>query len=157
MARVGFILETKGKYATISTTRRGICEGCADQSSCSFENALGKGTPEEVTALNSIEAKAGDTVEFDLIGHTELKISLIVWIVPLIGILIGAFAGSNLHGHIGLSKDIGTLLGVVVGFLAAFSLVVFLDRRSAKSRVLMPLILRRISKSDCSGTSPTTH
>jgi len=89
-------------------------------------------------------------VEFDLTGHMELKVSMIVWVVPLIGLSVGAFLGSYLHGWLGLSTDAGTLLGVVAGFLAAFLPVMALDRRSADNRDLVPLISKVLPPTACS-------
>lgn len=149
MSRVGIILNTDGKDATISTSRRGICDGCSEKTSCSFDNALGKAKPEIVTADNSIGAKLGDHVEFDLTNHTELKISLLVWGLPLVGLVLGAFIGDGLHGQVSLSQDTVTLFGALIGFFAAFSLVVFANRLLKNSRQLVPSIERVIEPASC--------
>ena len=51
------------------------------------------------------------TVEFDLPGHSELKISLVLWAVPLLGLVAGAAAGAGLHPLLPVGRDLATLLG----------------------------------------------
>ncbi|MHC4945379.1 MAG: SoxR reducing system RseC family protein, partial [Planctomycetota bacterium] len=120
MSRLGHVIDAKGDRARITTSRRGVCEECNERSTCAFDMALGKDKPVEVVALNPIGARPGDFVEFDLPGHTELKVSLLVWVVPLAGLIAGAVLGSNVHGAFGLSQDLGTLLGSFAGLAAAF-------------------------------------
>jgi sigma-E factor negative regulatory protein RseC len=149
MPRIGIVIGTTGQSARVSAPRRGVCEGCSDRSSCSFENALGQDEPEIVVVHNPISARAGQTVEFDLLGHTELKVSLLVWIVPLIGLIAGAAAGASLHEWFSLSQDPATLLGAVIGCVAAFLPVMLFDRMAAGKTKYVPSILKVIDPSSC--------
>jgi sigma-E factor negative regulatory protein RseC len=149
MSRLGYVIDTTGERATISTSRRGVCEGCNERSTCAFDLALGKDKPVQVVARNPIGARTGDFVEFDLPGHTELKVSLLVWIVPLAGLVAGAVVGSNLHEALGLSRDPGTLLGAFAGLAIAFALLRLYDRRAAKDPRLVPRILKRVDSLEC--------
>ncbi len=149
MARVGIIQEVSGKYAVISSSRRGICEGCSEKSTCSFDNALGKSVPELVTAVNSIQAKPGDQVEFDLTGHTELKVSLIVWTVPLLGLVLGATTGSFYHELIGFTKNSGTLLGLILGLAFGFAGVVAYERLFVNKEATLPVLLKVLRPQSC--------
>ncbi len=142
-------MNINGKYVQLSTSRRGICEGCSDKSTCSFDTALGKGTPEIITAINSLQAKPGDSVEFDLTGHEELKLSLIVWIIPLIGLIIGALLGATYYNFLSLSYDSGTLLGLVLGFGIAFSFVVIYEKFLANEKKVLPIILKINETVEC--------
>jgi sigma-E factor negative regulatory protein RseC len=152
------VIETDGDHARISTSRRGICEGCTDKSSCGFDMALGKEIPEEVRALNPIRARAGDRVEFDLPGHTELKVSLMVWVVPLAGLIAGAAAGSSLNEMLSMDQDLATLLGAALGFLVSFAPVVLYDRKAGRNPRLVPRIIKVVNSSSCpdgSGQGPS--
>ncbi len=160
MPRIGLVLNTKDKYATVSTSRTGACAECAEKFSCSSEISEEKGVPEVITAINPIQAKPGDYVEFDLSGHTELKVSLIVWVIPLIGLITGAFTGSRLSET--LSQDSGTLLGAFLGFIITFSIIMIYDRYFVDKEKLIPLISKKVQKSDCielpqANILPTTH
>ena len=150
MPRIGIVIETTGQSARVSAPRRGVCEGCADRSACSFENALGEDKPEIVVVRNPIGARPGQTVEFDLQGHTELKVSLLVWVVPLIGIVTGAALLASFHQQLSLGQDPATLLGAAIGFAVAFLPVVLFDRRAAGKTGYVPSILKVVNPSSCS-------
>lgn len=151
MARVGTVQEINGKYAVISSSRRGICEGCSDKSSCSFDSALGKSTPELLTVINAAQAKPGDQVEFDLTGHTELKVSLVVWLVPLLGLILGAAAGSFYHELLGVAENSGTLIGLILGLAIGFACVVAYERLLVNKEDTLPVLLKVIHPHSCSG------
>jgi sigma-E factor negative regulatory protein RseC len=145
MTRLGYVVKTHGDRAVISTSRRGVCDGCSEKSSCAFDKALGKDEPVEVEAVNTARALPGDFVEFDLEGHTELKVSLLVWVVPLLGIIAGAVLGTACSD----AGDIATLIGAAVGFILAFAIVIFVDRRSRDDPRLTPHILKVIKPTSC--------
>ena len=155
MSRIGHVLETTGGRALISTARRGICDGCKTRSGCAFDMAPADETPEKaetpekIMVANPVDARAGDTVEFDLPGHTELKLSFIIWVVPLLGLIGGATAGAALHEALSLSRDPATLLGAITGLVLSFLLVVFFDRKARKDPRLEPRILKIVNASDC--------
>ncbi len=133
----------------MTTSRRGICEGCSEKSTCAFDNALGKAKPEMITVLNPIDAEPGDSVEFDLTGHNELKISMVVWVIPLIGLIVGAFSGSAISRIFALPTDPVTLGGLVLGFLIAFVIVMIYERYIATEKEVLPSIIKKVNPTDC--------
>lgn len=149
MSRIGTVQTINGKFATISSSRRGICEGCSEKSSCSFDNALGKSVPETVTAINPIQATPGDRVEFDLEGHKELKNSLIVWVIPLLTLVLGAVLGAQNHFAIDVSVDTGTLIGSAFGLLLGFSGVAGYERFLADREKNLPVLIKIIRSDPC--------
>jgi positive regulator of sigma E activity len=150
MPRIGIVIETTGQSARVSAPRRGVCEGCADRSACSFESSLGEDKPEIVVVRNPIAAQPGQYVEFDLPGHAELKVSLLVWGVPLIGLITGAGVLASLHERLAMSQDSATLLGAAVGCALAFLPVVLFDRLAAGKTGYVPSILKVVNPSSCS-------
>ncbi len=152
MPRIGTVLAVDGDQARVETSRRGICDGCSDHSSCAVEGFASKGISEQVTARNLVHARPGDHVEFELSGHTELKISIIVWVVPLIGLVAGAIAGSKLHHLVPFGRDVATLIGLVVGAGLAFGPVIALDRRARDDTNLVPEIRKILPSGSCPST-----
>jgi sigma-E factor negative regulatory protein RseC len=149
MPRYGVIIETDSGRAIIKTSRRGICAECSDKASCSFESALGKDAPEEVRAQNPINARAGDHVEFDLPGRTELKLSLMIWGLPIAGLIAGAVTGARLHPILSLSSDAAALLGAVAGLVLSIVPLVIYDRLVKNDQRLVPVIIRRANPASC--------
>ncbi len=152
MARIGTVLTVHGAHARIETSRRGVCDGCAEQSKCAVDEVASKGVSEQLTARNPIEAQPGDQVEFELPGRTELKISLLVWIVPLVGLLGGAAAGANAHQLLPVDRDLATLIGLLLGAALAFGLVILIDRRLRGHAQLIPEIRKVLQRA---GHSPS--
>ncbi|MFO8057184.1 MAG: SoxR reducing system RseC family protein [bacterium] len=152
MPRIGIIVETTGGQAVIETSRRGVCAECGHKSSCSLEGALGKDVPEKVRANNPIGAKRGDVVEFDLPGHTELKLSLLIWAVPLAGLIIGAITGANLYESFSLSPDVAAFIFGIAGLIIFFAPVMAYDRYFGRDHRLTPDILR-ITRDTCDHVS----
>ena len=146
MTRLGYVIETAGDRALVSTKRQGICGNCAERSSCPNDSALDTAPPETITVLNPVKARPGDNVEIDLPGHTELKVSFLIWAVPLAGLIAGAMAGAK---WIPLGLDLATLIGAAAGLALAFSIVVVCDRRAAGSRRLVPRIIKVVNHSSC--------
>jgi len=143
MSRIGTVIELMEGKALVSTSLRGVCDGCGKKDSCAFDYALGKGRPEQVVAENPVRATPGDLVEFDLAGHAELRVSLLVWGAPIVGLIAGAFFGERLHLPLGLSSDAATLIGAFAGLALIFALLIAYDRLFAKKdRALTPRITR---------------
>jgi len=97
--------------------------------------------PENVLARNPIGARAGDRVEFDLAGSVELKLSFLVWVVPLIGLMAGAIIGGLLPVR-RLGPDLSALLGAAVGLAVATVPVIRYDRKLRHDPQLAPVITR---------------
>jgi sigma-E factor negative regulatory protein RseC len=148
MSRTGTVLNTSGDHALIATNRRGICDGCTDRSKCSFDDPFTNATEEAletITALNPVHAQPHDHVEFDLPGHTELSLSALVWVVPLLGLIIGAFLGANAHQLLSIDRDSATLLGLVSGAAVAYAVLRRIDRKAAGDERLTPVIQKILS------------
>ncbi len=149
MSRFGIIIKTSDGRAVVRTSRRGVCESCSERETCTFETALGKDVPEEVEVLNPINASTGDAVEFDLPGHSELKVSLLIWAVPLAGLILGGAAGALAGDALGVDPNLTTLAGVAVGLAAGMLPVILMDRAAASDPKYTPRVIRVVPVSTC--------
>lgn len=149
MPRFGIILETREGRALVSTARRGVCAECSEKASCSFENALGKTEAEQVEVFNPVNAGIGQFVEFDLPGRTELKLSVLIWAVPVAGLIAGAVLGHGFHEVFSAEPDPATFIGAVAGLFASLAPVIVYDRRSRRDPRLVPSIIRTVDPSTC--------
>ncbi len=75
-----------------------------------------------VEASNILQAKEGDLVEISVPESSLMKLSLLVYFIPVIALLIGAYAGNTWAGSFNLSPSLGAILagGISMGitFLA---------------------------------------
>ena len=150
MPRHGIITEVKADQAMVTTVRRGVCDECGDCGSCALEIGMGKNVPDQVLVNNPIGARVGDYVEFDLAGHAELKLSALIWIVPVIGMVTGAVLGDRLFSTAAGSSDQAALLGAVLGLVITFIPLMIYDRLVARDQRLVPAIIRRVPAKSCS-------
>ena len=126
---------------------RASCDSCADHGGCGVGD--GPTRNQLITAKNAVGARAGDTVEIDLPPRGELKLSFLVWVVPLIGLIGGAVGGALIHSALGLSQDIGTLLGAAFGFALAYLVLRRIDRSVADDPRLSPYIVKVVGALSC--------
>lgn len=144
----GVVLRTDGTRAEVSTSRRGACSSCSEAAACGIGEA--ERSDDVVSVRNAVGARVGDTVELDLPGNAVLRLSLLVWIVPLAGLVLGAAAGSLFAAEAGMSNptsgDAIALLGALAGTVAAFAVLRSVDRRHGGDPELTPLITRVV---DC--------
>ena len=136
-----------GDRARLTTGRRGVCEGCSTREACSIDDS--SGPLEEVVAINAVCAQVGDQVSFDFQGHTELYLSLVVWGMPLVGLVLGAVVGALAHSSVALSQDVATLVGALLGFCLAFAVVGVLDRIFTGDARLLPRIVKVTVPGSC--------
>ena len=95
-----------------------------------------------VEALNPIGAQIGDRVKVVTSTKHFLQSSFILYILPIIGLLIGALIGQG----IGEMTDIGidpSLLSAILGvaFLAGTFLSIKIGTRALKRELFMPRIV----------------
>jgi sigma-E factor negative regulatory protein RseC len=145
MPRTGYVLSVDSSQATISTKKRGVCDSCSEAGNCGMDTELIKEQPEIVVAENPLGARVGDFVDFDLPDGQELRVSLLIWIVPLIGMVIGVAGGAVLADSLPVSQDLAAVLGAAVGLLAAFGVLRIVDRRAEGDERLTHRVTRVVT------------
>lgn len=154
-APTGIVIRTEGSRADVSTTRRGACATCAEASACFVPDI--ESCQETVSVRNLIGAQPGDTVELGLPANAVLRLSALVWVVPLAGLLLGAVAGAVLGAQLSASgassagagsatSDLLALFGALVGTGAAFAVLRRIDRRAAGDPRVTPRIARVVER-----------
>ena len=142
----GTVQRIENGWAWVETRRNSACESCKQKSHC---HVMSAGSDRMVVrAENVAHAQSGDEVEIYLNTRTKLKGLFMVYIFPVLGLLAGAVIGNNLSQHLGLNKDVGTVLLSFSGLALAFLLARILGTRMEANKELTPIvsrILRRTS------------
>ena len=88
---IGTVVDCQDNIAEVAIERTEACAGCSAKSMCQpfgeKENKM------IISAINNISAKKGNKVKVAVPSTTFIKASFIVYIVPVIFMLIGAFIG----------------------------------------------------------------
>ncbi len=128
----GVVLEiSDDNIAEVLVEKSSACGNCSAKSFC---HPFGEESEVKVNAFNNIGAKIGDRVKIAIKSSTLLKASFLMYIIPIIAMLIGAFAGEIIFHN-----DIANFLLAGIFFIVAFSLIGKLSRN--KETVYMAEII----------------
>ena len=132
MQQTGIVQKLHFNTAEVKITRSSACgESCASCGLCPGQTAL-------VEAVNDVNAAVGDTVIIDMADKKVLGAAFLVYIVPIIMMIIGYFAG-----YVILKNE---TFGILTGFLmmiVVFPIIRFIDKKI--KRRYIPNIVRVIS------------
>lgn len=108
----------------------GACAGCSAK------------PPQEILALasNSINAQPGDFVEVEPSGGRNISASVIVFLLPCVGLALGYALGLYLLRLGEVASMLPALLGLAVGFVPAF----LMNRAMTRSAAPEFAILKRL-------------
>jgi len=109
MKQCGVVQEVNGQHAKIVMQRHSSCAGCNACKMGQEENKM------SIEVINEVNAKIGDRVSIDMEDQDVLSAAFIVYMIPLIALLVGIFAGNQLLSNVGPYKDIYVAL---IGFVA---------------------------------------
>ncbi len=133
MEQVGLVVEVKDDKAIVAVQRHDVCSKCG---ACGV--AISGSGETQLDALNIVNAAVGQTVR--VVGDTAyvLKVSFIVYLLPIIALLLGIYVGQQLEGYFAaLRMDI--ILGVAF-LLVSYLMVRAYDRRAARQPVKATIV-----------------
>ena len=107
----GIIEEVSGQKALVRIKQSSACATCESRGDC--ELVSGKSMVVEVA--NDLEGGEGDHVELSVPSGAFLKLSLLVYILPVVALIAGAFAGGAFAGVLHVPLSVASVIG---GFLA---------------------------------------
>lgn len=140
MEELGQVLKNKGKEAVIKIERQSLCSKCTNKCQLAVEN--NHETDEiEVTVNNSIGAEIGEMVKLEM-GEQPLVIaSLIIYILPLISLILGYFAGQFFIQTVGYTPTEGAgIIGSLIFLTISFLLTKSIDKLLGKKKEYNPEI-----------------
>jgi len=141
----GIIESMEDEWAWVKTERKSACSHCGHKDHCHMVEGEDRML---VKAKNVAAARQGDKVELYLSTKTQLKCVFMVYMVPVIGLIVGAFAGNSLSTRIGLSPNMGMFLLSAVGLAAGFMLTRLFSNRMETKEALTPLVKRIVKRAE---------
>ena len=87
----GVVEELMQQKARIRIKRSSACASCDSRGRCHSLNER----EATVEIHNRLHAKAGDRVEISMPTQSLLKLSLLVYILPIVALILGAYLGQN--------------------------------------------------------------
>jgi sigma-E factor negative regulatory protein RseC len=133
----GRIIKSEQGYAHVISEKNDACGGCSSVKNCGTRMVASK----VVTRVrNPVHAKEGDTVIVSLATNTFLKGAALLYLVPVIGLILGAFAGSGLGSYLGADETILSAIFSFFGLCLGFTFLVFFSRRTLTKELFTPVI-----------------
>lgn len=126
-------------WATVVTERKDACHNCEASQFC---NALTNCARLETQALNKAGAGVGDRVAIHLSSHTVLKGALVLYLIPALGLLTGAVAGSGFSKQLAIGETGAALFFGLAGLVLGFSITAVISKRMSAGHRLTPEITR---------------
>jgi len=140
-AERGIVEKVEPGWAWVKTRRSSACASCDSRHHCSVVEG---GDQMVVKAQNTVGAKKNDEVELYLSTKTKLKSTAIVYLIPVLGIFVGAFSADPLSKALGLNPSLGMVLFTLTGLVSAVFLMRYLASRMTANQALTPLVKRVI-------------
>lgn len=136
---IGIVIKREShRFAQVVTDRKGACGGCpSTPGGCRTCLASAK---MESRVVNPVGAGPGDLVQVHLASSGLFMGAAILYLLPILGLLLGAFLGNWASGVDGLSGSLGAIGGAAAGLAAGFAAVTVLGRSTIIQRRTTPTI-----------------
>jgi sigma-E factor negative regulatory protein RseC len=151
----GVVTEVKEDGVAVVTTARGeACGSCGCGGAC---QAPGDGPERKMIAINRAGARVGDPVLVSLASGSFLKISSLVYLLPILALVGGSYAGEKYSAQIWASGNPETVSVLTGLFAIVISLMVIrlLAGRMSQNQKYYPTIERVFNPSNCPFTGNT--
>jgi sigma-E factor negative regulatory protein RseC len=119
------IVKVDGDFVELETDKRSACGSCSARAGCGT-SLLSNWFPQRRLTFrlrNGVGAKPGDSVVVGLDESLLQRSSMMLYALPLAGLLIGAVGGEYGFRFVDLSPELGAVLMGLLGLSAALMLV----------------------------------
>jgi len=143
MEAQAIVRQVEGSDAVIELAgRAGGCGRCHEPGGCGGSSVIGQVFGPRCSVFrvpNTIDARPGEQVVVELGERDMLRAALMVYFLPILMLVAGAFLGLTLAEAAG---DRAAFLGGALGFLAALVAVVRFQARERRRGRLQPVLTR---------------
>ncbi len=149
LTKTGVVKAVHGRMASVVTRLEPECESCKAKHTCSSFG--GGGANMEVRARNTVGAQVGDVVTIGIGSGSFLKLTFLIYMVPILALVGCALCGYGLAALFTANKDL------LVGGLGAFGLFgsfFWLKKKANKLSARQEFIPEIISKRSPERTIP---
>jgi len=143
LTKTGVVKAVQGRTALVLTRMEPECEVCTAKDACFTMGGGGANT--EVRARNTAKAQVGDVVTISMRGSSLLKISFLIYMVPILALIGGIVSGYLLSKLISVDENV--LVGIFGGLalVAAFLWVKKKGDKLSNRQEFIPEIISRKS------------
>lgn len=129
----GLVIEVINDVAKIKVGRHNDCSNCG---ACPGNDSV------IISANNTVGAKPGQRVIFEVKEANVLRAAFVVFILPLIAAFIGVILGGAIGKYIGFNIHTSQIAGGIIMFLLSMIFVKLFDKSTTASKKAQPKIIR---------------
>ena len=136
----GIVTKADSSTAWVKCTKSAACESCSAKGFC--DTMGGSEDTVELEAINAVGAKVNDRVTISFETSSLLKVSFLVYMIPVLFLILGVIIGNKIALIFNYDQSIFAML---VGFLflvASFFFVKAKGRELSKKDTYQPKIIR---------------
>ena len=137
---IGIVIKTEPNgTAQVLLDRKSACGGCQTTGG-GCHSCLASANKMQSRAVNAAGAKMGDVVKIQLSFGILSAGAAVLYILPIMAMLCGAFAGTWLAELLNITEMMGSILGAMCGLVFGFIIVILIDRSPGMRRRITPVI-----------------
>ncbi|MCG6909157.1 MAG: SoxR reducing system RseC family protein [Deltaproteobacteria bacterium] len=137
---IGVVIKTEPNgTAQVLLDRKSACGGCQSAGS-GCHSCLTSANKIQSRAINAVGAHVGDVVKVQLSFGSLTTGAVVLYLLPVIGMLCGAFTGLRLAKLLSIAEISGSILGAVSGLVVGFIIVVFVDHSPRMRKKMTPTV-----------------
>jgi len=138
----GVVEEIVQQKAVVRIQKGSSCAGCQSRGSCMVVDDKTM----MVEVANELEANAGDMVELGMPSGSLMKLSLLVYLFPVIGFVAGAFMAADWAESLHMDSTTASVLGGFGAMAIIFFVVIWLNRGAKDTGKYRPRMMRILAK-----------
>lgn len=137
------VIKKEDGQSLVQIIRTSACSHCDEK--CMLADDSHEVEEMEVLVNDPIGAEVGSTVELEMGAKPILVSALVVYLLPLVAIVVGYFAGSSLLSGVISSSEVAGIIGSGIGFLLSFASLKFFDKKAGSKSYFHPEITRVVT------------
>ena len=141
----GIVEKIDNQKAIVRVTKSSACAHCGSRDSCNISDR-----DMLVEVANDLKAAVGDSVEISVPEGTLLKLSVLIYLFPIIALMVGAFLGNFLAESFHINQSLSAVTGGGILLIIAFCGLKFYERTKKSGEGHSPRMTRILT----SGASP---
>lgn len=136
----GIVIKAGSATAWVKASKCAACKSCKAKAFC--DAAGGSDDSVEIEAINVVGAKADDRVTISFNTSSLLKVSFLVYIVPVLFLVMGAVVGDKIAQAFNYNQSMLSVLVGIVFLAAGFFIVKTKGRALSKKDEYKPRIIK---------------
>lgn len=139
----GIVIEVKGPDIVVQCNPHAMCASCSAKKGCIMSDS---GKVRNITMENSLAAEEGDTVIFTVESSGIVAASLVIYLMPVIFLFLGLYAGHMYNEYLMLDKDSASAIIGVLFFVLSFFVIKIFSGITKNSAIFQPRAVKIIKR-----------